>query len=446
MTAHGSARAASQRGGTRDLRIPRPGCGEPGFQGRPGPGGGRSAGRTRSVRLLGLACLTLLGIALSGCTRLPPAAGPRTYSFWPPAPNAPRVQFLASFDSSVGIEPPKSTVQQLAFGREKRPGLVISKPYGVAMWKGSIYACDTRGSAVVVIDLQEHQIRVMGTSGANRLLKPTAITVAPDGTKYVAETSRGSIAVYGTDDRQISLLGHAGLKPANLAVRGDELFVADLATHAIVVMDRKTGKILRTIGAVGHDPGQLFGPLGLGLDAQGCVYVTDMDCRLQKFDPSGKLLWGIGTVGRTPGSFTRPKQLAIDSKGYIYVVDAAFQNVQMFDAEGRLLMDFGGSGDFPGSMELPVGICVYEGDLGPFAPYVHPAFAAERLIVVTSQLGPNKVAVYALGQQREGMSVGLYTTPPTTAPAPPATPGTAVPALPTTAPAADAPASTAPPR
>ncbi len=430
MTAHGSARAANQRGGTRDPGIPRPGCDRPGHQGRGRHPAALPANPLHSIRWLAAACLLALLGALSGCARLQPAEAPRTYSFWPPAPNPPRIQFLVSFDSSVGIERTKSTVQQLAFGREQRPGLVINKPYGVAVWNGSVYACDTRGSAVVVIDLQKHETRVMGTSGANRLIKPTAITVAPDGTKYVAETTRGSIAVYAADDRQTGILGHAGLKPANLAVHGQELYVADLATHSIEVLDRQTGKTLRTIGAVGHEPGQLFGPVGLATDVQGNIYVTDMDCRLQKFDPIGKLLWGTGTVGRTPGTFTRPKQVAVDSQGYIYVVDAAFQNVQMFDAEGRLLMDFGGAGDFPGSMELPVGICVYEGDLGPFRKYLHPAFAADRLIVVTSQLGPNKVAVYALGQQREGMSVGLYTTPPTTTvPA-----STTTPALPATAP------------
>jgi sugar lactone lactonase YvrE len=412
-----------------------------GAQGRTRDADQRAAPPPHLSRLPWRACLAWLGL-LAGCASPPPAEAPRTYSFWPPAPNSPRVQFLVSFNSSVGIDRPKGTLQRLAFGREPRPGLVINKPYGVAMWKGSIYACDSRGGAVVIIDLKERETRVMGTSGAERLVKPTAIAVAPDGTKYVAETARGSILVYDAADRQIGLLGHAGLKPTNLVVHGEELFVADLAAHCIEVLDRKTGKTQRTIGAVGHEPGQLFGPLGLGTDAQGNLYVADQDCRLQKFDPSGKLLWGIGTVGRTPGTFTRPKQLAVDTQGYIYVVDAAFQNVQMFDSEGQLLMDFGGPGSFPGSMELPAGICVYEGDLDPFQKYLHPAFVAERLIVVTSQIGPNKVAVYAFGHEREGMSVGQHATPATTitpppaaaTPATPSPPPTVIPGIPTPAP------------
>jgi hypothetical protein len=88
----------------------------------------------------------------------------------------------------------------------------------------------------------------------------------------------------------------------------------------------------------------------------------------------------------------------------------------MFDKEGRLLMDFGGTGTHPGSMDLPAGICVHEGDLDLFQQYVHPAFEAERLVIVTNQFGKNKVAVYAFGHEREGMDVGQGAV---VAPAPP---------------------------
>jgi hypothetical protein len=40
-----------------------------------------------------------------------------------------------------------------------------------------------------------------------------------------------------------------------------------------------------------------------------------------------------------------------------------------------------------------------------FQQYVHPAFEAQRLVLVTNQFGDNKVSVYALGHLKEGKTV-----------------------------------------
>jgi hypothetical protein len=119
----------------------------------------------------------------------------------------------------------------------------------------------------------------------------------------------------------------------------------------------------------------------------------------------GRLLQATGRISDTAGSFVRPKHIAIDSEGIVYVVDAAFDNVQMFNEEGHVLMFFGSGGGHPGSMDLPAGICVNEADLDLFRQYVHPAFEPRRLIVVTNQFGRHKVAVYAMGELREGATV-----------------------------------------
>ena len=40
-----------------------------------------------------------------------------------------------------------------------------------------------------------------------------------------------------------------------------------------------------------------------------------------------------------------------------------------------------------------------------FKDYVHPAFQAERLVLVTNQLGSSKVSVYAMGHLKPGKTV-----------------------------------------
>jgi hypothetical protein len=82
-----------------------------------------------------------------------------------------------------------------------------------------------------------------------------------------------------------------------------------------------------------------------------------------------------------------------------------FQNVQMFNDGGELLMFFGSAGRHAGSMSLPAGITVSDSVVSLFEQYLHPAFRAERIVLVTNQFGLHKVAVYALGRLKEGRTI-----------------------------------------
>ncbi|MHC4769869.1 MAG: hypothetical protein ACYTEI_14335, partial [Planctomycetota bacterium] len=59
-------------------------------------------------------------VAVSGCGS-PQRTGAGAsanieYSFWPPRPNEPRIQFLTSFAFSSDVEPPQSGFDKLVFG------------------------------------------------------------------------------------------------------------------------------------------------------------------------------------------------------------------------------------------------------------------------------------------------------------------------------------------
>jgi hypothetical protein len=56
-------------------------------------------------------------------------------------------------------------------------------------------------------------------------------------------------------------------------------------------------------------------------------------------------------------------------------------------------------------MNLPVGVAVCDEGLDAFADRLHPGFKPTRAIAVTNQFGDAKVAVYVLGQRREGFTV-----------------------------------------
>lgn len=327
----------------------------------------------------------------------------RAYAFWPQPPIEPRVQFVRAFAYSTDLAPEKqSGFDKLVFGSEAERALEINKPYGVDMRDGKIYVCDIRNLCVTILDLPKKQTRIVGVSGLNRFQNPVDLDVADDGMLYVADKLRG-IMVFDQAERYVNVFGHEKFQPIGIAVFGDRLYVCNMASQNVEILDRRTGHLLGSIGTVGDSDGQFRLPLGIDVDREGNLHVVDvMRCRLQKFSPEGKLLAAVGEATDSAGNFVRPKHVAIDDDGQVFVVDAAFQNVQVFDKEYRLLTSFGSAGSHPGSMSLPAGICIVDNRLNLFADEIHPFFNATRLILVTNQFGPQKISVYALGQLREG--------------------------------------------
>jgi hypothetical protein len=352
--------------------------------------------------------LLLAIVLLGGCASQPkaPAADGKPAAFWPPYPDEPRVQYLASYDKSTDVQAAKSGLDQLIYGKEREQVLAVNKPYGIKMYKGRFYVCDLRTALVTILDLRKHQTLVIGKGDADKMITPSDITIAEDGTKYVADGGKQGIFVYDANDRYVTTFVAKDVKPVGVAVYQDELYVCDFTGQRVVVMNRKDGQITRTFGGPGMQKGKFIRPLGIAVDSQGFVYVVDvMKCELQKFDREGKVVTSFGTASANVGGLIRPKQVAVDREGTIYVVDAAFQNVQLFDQNGKLLTYFGSAGTHPGAMDMPAGICVSDDDMDLFQGFVHPAFQAQRLVIVTNQFGANKVAVYAFGHLRDGRTV-----------------------------------------
>jgi DNA-binding beta-propeller fold protein YncE len=367
---------------------------------------------------------------LTGCASHKPV-DTRSFAFWPSYPQEPRVLFLASYSSNTDVEPPKSKMDQILYGKQEAPPVPITHPYGVAMWNGKIYVCDTRSPTIEILDLRKHQMQLMGTGDSGKMTKPLAIAISEDGMKYVADDQVQAIVVFDADDRYVRSFGHKDFRPVGLAVHGNELYAADYKASHVEVFDRTTGNVIRTISGPGKKKGEMYGPLGIAVDKDGNVFVDDViNCRVQKFSADGIFISAFGTLGDSPGTFTRPKHMAVDPDGVIYIVDAAFQNVQMFDKQYRPLLYFGSAGNHPGSMDMPAGISLHDGDLDLYSGKIPDAFQADRLAVVTNQFGDNRVNVYALGHLKAGHSIEEFsnsrnivssgtTTQPTTGPGAP---------------------------
>ena len=84
-------------------------------------------------------------LTLAGCSSAPTASKvERPPVFYPPLPNPPRIQYLASYSSAADLREPVSKFLDFIVGEDKG-NAGVSKPYGTAIHDGKIYVIDTRG-------------------------------------------------------------------------------------------------------------------------------------------------------------------------------------------------------------------------------------------------------------------------------------------------------------
>jgi len=335
-----------------------------------------------------------LGIFLCGCATKKPV--PQNYTFFPPPPDEPRIQYLMSFGSESELGGGSKFNQFLA-GEEKvvRP---IYKPYGIAIRKGKIYVCDTELGGVTIADPARRKLALLKPTGQAAMKMPINVAVDNDGTCYVTDTGRGQVLIYNKEGNLADALGKSGeMKPCGIALAGERLYVTDLLNHYVRVYNKANRQVLFTVPRnPTNDAAKLAGPTNVAVDQQGRIYVSDSrGFEAKIYDAEGNYLRTIGEQGVTPGQFTMPKGIGADREGRVYVLDAAAPVVQLFDGEGKLLMLFGQpdkSG--AGSLYLPAGMTIDYDNIGLFQKYVAPGFKIEYLILLTNQAGPQKVSVY----------------------------------------------------
>lgn len=336
-------------------------------------------------------------LLLSGC-----AKPPEPKIFYPPAPDAPRIQFLGSYSSEYDLK--IGGFSRLLYQQTGDIGLHLSRGRSADFFDGKMYVVDAGRKALLTFDFMAKKIRIIEIA-SNAMRDPMEMTIDKNGVKYISDGTNQQIVVVAPDDKTVRIIPTGdNFKAVGIAVDDKLVYSCSPNHHEIRAFDKNTGELVKTLDAMKG----LFWPTALDIDHEGHLAALNMgNFKLTKYDDDGTILSQFGQIGDAHGNFSRPKGLAIDKSGRIFVLDGAFANVQYFKPDGKLLTFFGQVGGRSQDLVTPSSITInYE--IVPFLKHlVAPGFKVEYVIAVTSQFGPSKVSLFGFGRM-DGVDYSKY--------------------------------------
>ncbi len=195
-------------------------------------------------------------------------------------------------------------------------------------------------------------LRLGGSAGPpnGRFVSARGLAVAPDGTLYLAESSRG-VWAFAPDGELVGVFGADQLLDAYDVARSadGDLFVADFGRNAVARF-RADGSFVGRWGSAGDGPEQfgLASPQRIAIGPDGSVYALDarpgpesgrVISTIARFSQDGRLLNRI----ELPADLA-PTDLVIDAGGAIYLAET-FGGVVKLAPDGAELARFGDPAD-----------------------------------------------------------------------------------------------------
>eukprot|EP00731_Ephydatia_muelleri_P015888 Em0009g312a len=160
------------------------------------------------------------------------------------------------------------------------------------------------------------------------------------------------------DIRKLNTIGSNGIGdgqftyPSGIAIKGDVLYVADLANHWVLKMT-SSGKFLHRLVRRDQVADSSFRHLVSSLTPLTKLIVADKDNhRIQIFNESGGWLLTIDGKGSGNHSFESPQGLALDSQGNIHVAAQGSNIINVFTKEGVYVRMYGGDPKGPSGITI----------------------------------------------------------------------------------------------
>ena len=209
-------------------------------------------------------------------------------------------------------------------------------------------------------------------------LGPTGITIADDGTTWVADTwghrivaldatgavlqaIGGETVDVGDDPARVDDEGGRFFGPRDVAVTVDAIYVTDTGNERVQRFTRD-GVFVDAWGGYGSAADQLIEPVGIAIGPDGLVYVADSgNARITVYTPDGEpaAQWPVAAWPAPDPTGLRPAfqpYLAFDAEGNLYATASNAGQVLVLNREGTLIEAITAAGSE--RLAQPIGVAV----------------------------------------------------------------------------------------
>jgi hypothetical protein len=228
----------------------------------------------------------------------------------------------------------------------------------------NIYITESINNKLLIFSQSGQYLETL--SGLN---KPVSVAVDSNGRIFIGNKNSGNVEAYdadlnflfklGTGDEEFSL-------PGAIAIDSEEnIYVADIAEDMIKVYN-PDGSFNFSFGSSGSGDGEFNFPTSIAInETAGELVILDRQltesmyggefagARVQVFDMNGIFKRSFGEFGAGEGFIARPMGVAVDNEGRIYVTDAQQHVVHVFEGNGTFL---GTVFNLDNPMRTPLGI------------------------------------------------------------------------------------------
>lgn len=214
----------------------------------------------------------------------------------------------------------------------------FTSPHGCRMDpQGNLWLTDSADHRVLKYSPEGKLLLTLGVKGqagqdGAHFNKPTDVAFAPSGDLYVADGYGNSrVARFSREGKFLGEWGKRGIGegelnlPHSIVVDGrGRVYVADRENARIQVFTPE-GKFLEQWRDVGR-------PYGLHLTSDERLIVSDgIANRVGVYDLRGNRLQQFGMAGKNPGELDLPHLLTVDAEGALYVCEINGKRIQKFE-------------------------------------------------------------------------------------------------------------------
>lgn len=240
----------------------------------------------------------------------------------------------------------------------------IERPFGIAAdASGNTWVADSTNQRVVELDKNGAYIRQITGIPGNSFKKLRGITVAPNGSIFVADAENHMVAKFsGSGEFNWAFTTGGTVEPFDLSVDANGIVWVTEPNNKKVYRYKENGTLEGTI-SIPQPWGGVALPFGIDVDEYGNAWVALQGSnQIAELNSSGSVLFSFGKEGSEAGQFKAPFDVSIAPSGNIFVSDGLNNRIQEFKPDGGFMRQFGALGPASNQLENPKNIEVAPGN------------------------------------------------------------------------------------